>query len=61
MISRTLIDSYINEDRFALVNTMLNMQWDERENQKPWNSGGIFYIKTMETHCVSWKILQTKL
>ena len=47
MISRTLIDSYINDDRFALVNTMLNMQWDERENQKPWNSGGIFYIKTM--------------
>ena len=31
------------------------MQWDERRIQKSTKCCGIYYIKTMEMHCVSCK------
>ena len=29
--------------------------WNERRNVKSWNFCGIYYIKTMETYCLSCK------
>ena len=31
------------------------MKWDENRNEKSWNFGGIYYIKTMGTYCISFK------
>ena len=31
------------------------MKWDENRNEKSGNFGGIYYIKTMATYCISFK------
>ena len=35
------------------------MKWNERRNKKSWTFFGIYYIKTMETYCVSCKKYNT--
>ena len=31
------------------------MKWDENRKEKSGNFGGIYYIKTMATYCISFK------
>ena len=38
----------------------MRIWWDEKRNQKSWKYCEIYYIKTIETYCVSFK-LQIKI
>ena len=56
LISKALIDSYINHDGFVSVNNVLreyNEMKEEIKNPKLPETCGIYYIKTKETYCVS--------
>ena len=55
-ISKALIDLHISHDEFVSINNVLREYfWNEKRNKKSWNLCGIYYIKTMETYCVSYK------
>ena len=53
LISKALIDSYINHDEFVLVNNVLR-KYNEMK-KKCWKCCQIYYIITIETSCVSCK------
>ena len=55
LISKALIDSHISNDKFVSVNNALRELWNEKRNKNSWKLCGIYYIKTMETYCVSCK------
>ena len=58
LISKALIDSYISHDEFVSVKYCVKwILWNERRNKKSWKFCGIYYIKTMETYCISCKRL----
>ena len=48
LISKAVIDSYINHDKFVSVNNVLRfniMRW--KLNQKSWKCCGIYYTETI--------------
>ena len=54
LISKALIDSYINNDEFVSVNKVLREYNKMKEEiKKSWNFQVIYYVKTKETYCVS--------
>ena len=54
LISKALINSYVNHDEFVSVNNVLREYNKMKEEVKdPKNVVGIYYIKTMELYCVS--------
>ena len=53
LVSKSLNNSYISHDKFISMNNVLNEYNDMKEIKQPWNFCGIYYIKTMETYCVS--------
>ena len=54
LISKALIDSYISHDEFVSVNNVLREYYEMKEEiKKSWNFCGIYYIKTMQTYCLS--------
>ena len=56
LISKALIDSYIRQNEFVLVNNVLREYSEMKEEiKKSWNFCQTYYIKTMETYCVSCK------
>ena len=59
LISKALIDSYITHDEFISVNNVVR-GYNEMKRKKKKHS--VWYIKIMETYCVSCKkILRTKI
>ena len=56
LISKALTDSYISHDEFASVNNVLREYYKiKKRNKKYWKLYGIYYVKTRETYCVSYK------
>ena len=57
MVSKALIDSYNNHDEFVLENNVKwnEMKWNETINQKSKKCCAIYFIKTMETYCITYK------
>ena len=57
LISKALIDSYINYDQFDSVKNVLREYNEMKEEIKnPENDVEyVYYIKTMETYCISCK------
>ena len=55
-ISKALIDSCNSQDKFVSVNNVLKQYYEMKEEiKKSWNFCGIYYIKAIETYCVSYK------
>ena len=55
LISKALIDSCINHDEFVPVNNVLREYYEMKKKKKSWNFCEIYYIKIIETYCVSCK------
>ena len=56
LISKSLVDSYFSHDEFVSVNNILReYNGMEKRSKKSWSFCGIYYIKPMETYCVSCK------
>ena len=56
LISKALIDSYISHDEFVSVNNVLREYNGVKKAKKNHEIFcGIYYVKTMETYCVSCK------
>ena len=56
MVSKSLIDSYINHDKFVSVNNLLKEYSGIKEEiENPENAVGIHYINAMEMYFVTCK------
>ena len=53
LISKALINSCVYHDKFGLVNNVLR-EYNEMKEKKSAKCCGVYYIKTVETYCVSY-------
>ena len=61
LIWKALIDSYISHDEFVSINNVLREYNEIKKEIKNPETSVEYIIKTMETYCVSYKKLLTKV